>query len=79
MDKQEVIIIKAFKNFLWVVCIQMMAGSIAIYIVDKVMALCGIEIYVGINVFTMLFTGIFGIPGVATLFVVVGIFKNIFF
>ena len=79
MDKQGVIIIKTLKNILWVICVQMMAGSIAIFIIDKIMALLGTGIYVGINVYTMLFTGIFGVPGVAALFVVVRILKISFF
>lgn len=57
----------------------MMAGCIAIYIIDKIMALSGVGIYVGINVYTVLFTGVFGIPGVCTLFAVTGILKMVFF
>ncbi|MCI8307161.1 MAG: hypothetical protein HFH14_03830 [Lachnospiraceae bacterium] len=57
----------------------MMIGCIAIYVCDKIMALCGMGIYVGINAFTVLFTGIFGIPGVGMLFVAVGILQMAFF
>lgn len=73
------IVIKALKNILWIICVQMMAGCIAIYIIDKIMALSGVGIYVGINVYTVLFTGVFGIPGVCTLFAVTGILKMVFF
>lgn len=63
---------KKVKYVIWLVITQMMAGAICIYTVDKLLAMCDINVYVGINVFTMLISGIMGIPGVATLFVAAG-------
>lgn len=66
---------KKVKYAIWLVITQMMAGAICIYAVDKVLAMCDINIYVGINDFTMIISGIMGIPGVAVLFVVAGIIQ----
>ena len=71
--------LKALKNIIWIFFVQMMMGCIAIYVFDKIMALCGMGIYVGINAFTILFTGVFGIPGVGMLFVAVGILQMTYF
>lgn len=66
---------KKLKYAIWFVITQMMAGAICIYAVDKVLAMCDINIYVGINEFTMIISGIMGIPGVAVLFVLAGMFQ----
>lgn len=62
------------KKVMYAICIQMLAGCLMIYIADKLFAMNGYNVYVGINPITTAFSGIFGVPGVASLF---GTFSNI--
>jgi len=67
---------KKAKSFLWFYITQMMAAAILIYALDKTFALAGKNIYVGINPFTMAFSGFAGIPGVIALFSLAFILKK---
>ena len=53
----------------------MLAGCLMIYIADKLFAMNGYNVYVGINPITTAFSGIFGVPGVASLFALSVILK----
>lgn len=67
---------KKFKLFVWLYITQMMAAAILIYAMDKIFALIGENVYVGINAYTLCFTGFAGIPGVIGLFSLAFILKS---
>ena len=53
---------------------QMLAGCLLIYALDKLFSVLPfINLYVGINPFTMLVSAVLGIPGVALMFLLMGI------
>lgn len=49
-------------------------GTIAIYFINSMLESMGISLGVGVNVFTVLTSGILGIPGVLALYAI-GIYK----
>ncbi len=63
------------KKIVYTIYIQMLAGCLMIYIADKLFAMNGISVYVGINPVTTVFSGIFGIPGVIAAFIISAILK----
>ncbi len=63
------------KKVIYAICIQMLAGCLMIYIADKLFAINGYNVYVGINPITTAFSGIFGVPGVVSLFALSVILK----
>lgn len=67
---------KKLKDFIWFYIVQIMASSIIIYTIDKIFAMTGMDIYVGINIITMGFVGFAGIPGVIALFSLAFILKS---
>lgn len=46
------------KKVMYAICIQMLAGCLMIYIADKLFAMNGYNVYVGINPITTAFSGI---------------------
>ena len=67
--------VNILKKFIWVLCVQFMAGCLLIYIADKLFAMYDYNIYVGINPVTAVVSGVLGIPGVASLFAIANILK----
>lgn len=63
------------KKVIWVLCVQLMSGCLLIYIADKLFAMYGYNIYVGINPITIGVSGVLGIPGIAALFAISNILK----
>ena len=49
-------------------------GTIAIYFINSMLERMGISLGVGVNMFTVLTTGILGIPGILALYAI-GIYK----
>lgn len=64
------------KGIIWLFFIQLISGCLAIYIVDKLFAASGYNLYVGINEVTAIVAGVLGIPGVAMMFGLAEIFKS---
>ena len=49
-------------------------GTIAIYFINSMLERMGISLGVGVNMFTVLTTGILGVPGILALYVI-GVYK----
>lgn len=67
--------INNLKKFIAVFSIQLVSGCLAIYIIDKIIAANGYNLYVGINGITAMTVGVLGLPGVAMLFGIAEIIK----
>lgn len=58
------------------VCMRGILGTIAIYFINSMLESMGISLGVGVNVFTVLTSGILGFPGVLALYAI-GIYKGL--
>lgn len=58
------------KRFDWIVdfFLRAMVGTAGIYLLDFVLTLCGYQVKVGLNAFTILSNGILGLPGFVLLY-----------